>query len=71
MKKHLHAPLQPMSSGQLFTSEMVHIDLVAPFQCPIYKYAFCELIFFQLLSYCALSVRTCWNSAKALVSMFF
>ena len=48
MKKHLHAPLQPMSSGQLFTSEMVHIDLVAPFQCPIYKYAFCELFFFSI-----------------------
>ena len=52
MKKHLHAPLQPMSSGQLFTSEMVQKDLVARFQCPIYEYAFCDIDVFPITLLC-------------------
>ena len=38
IKEHLHAPLQPMSSGQLFLSEMKQIASVDPFQSPIYKH---------------------------------
>ena len=48
MKNHLHAPLQLMSSGQLFTSEIVQKDLVARFQCPIYEYAFCDIVVFPI-----------------------
>ena len=71
MKKHLHAPLQLMSPGQLFPSELMQIDLVGPFQSHIYKYAFCDIDIFQLRFYCALSVSTCWNSSKRLGHILF
>ena len=35
-----------MSPGQLFPSEMMQIDLVGPFQSPIYKYAICDIEIF-------------------------
>ena len=37
--KQLHPPLQPISSERLFPGDMMQIDMVGPFQSPIYKYA--------------------------------
>ena len=37
-KKQLHPPLQSISSEQLFPGDMMQIDLVGPFQSPVYKY---------------------------------
>ena len=36
-KKQLHPLLQPISSEQLFPGDMLQIDLVGPFQSPVYK----------------------------------
>ena len=36
-KKQLHPPLQPIFLEQLFLGDMLQIDLVGPFQSPVYK----------------------------------
>ena len=69
--RQLHPPLQPISSEQLFPGDMMQIDLVGPFQSPIYKYALSDInIFSRYLFAVPLTSAHAANVAKALLSFF-
>ena len=71
-KKQLHPPLQPISSEQLFPGDMLQIDLVGPFQSPVYKYVLSGIdVFSKYLFAIPLTSAHAGNVAKALVSIFF
>ena len=70
-KKQLNPPLQPISSEQLFPGDVMQIDLVDPFQSPIYKYALSGIdVFSKYLFAVPLTSAHAGNVAKALVSLF-
>ena len=71
-KTQLHPPLQPLSSEQLFLGDMMQIDLVGPFQSPVYKYVLSGIdVFSQYLFAVPLTSAHAGTVAKALVSIFF
>ena len=71
-KKQLHPPLQPISSEQLFPGDVLQIDLVGPFQSPVYKYVLSGIdVFSKYLFAIPLTSAHAGNVAKALVSLFF
>ena len=71
-KKQLHPPLQPISSEQLFPGDMMQIDLVGPFQSPVYKYVLSGIdVFSKYLFAVPLTSAHAGTVAKALVSIFF
>ena len=71
-KKQLHPPLQPISSEQLFPGDMMQIDLVGPFQSPVYKYVLSGIdAFSKYLFAVPLTSAHAGTVAKALVSIFF
>ena len=71
-KKYLNPPLQPLSSEQLFPGDMLQIDLVGPFQSPIYKYVLSGIdVFSKYLFAIPLTSAHAANVAKALMSIFF
>ena len=71
-KKLLQPPLQPISSEQLFPGEMMQIDLVGPFQSPVYKYVLSGIdVFSKYLFAVPLTSAPAGTVAKALVSIFF
>ena len=71
-KKQLHPPLQPISSEQLFPGDMMPINLVGPFQSPVYKYVLSGIdVFSKYLFAVPLTSAHAGTVAKALVSIFF
>ena len=71
-KKQLHPPLQPISSEQFFSGNMLQIDLVGPFQSPVYKYVLSGIyVFSKYLFAIPLTSAHAGTVAKALVSIFF
>ena len=71
-KRQLNPPLQPISSEQLFPGDMMQIDLVGPFQSPIYKYVLSGIdVFSKYLFAVPLTSAHAGTIAKALVSIFF
>ena len=71
-KRQLDPPLQPISSEQLFLGDMMQIDLVGPFQSPIYKYVSSGIdVFSKYLFAIPLTSAHAGTIAKALVSIFF
>ena len=71
-KKQLHPPLQPTSSEQLFPGDMMQIDLVGPFQSPVYKYVLSGIDVFSKYQFAVpLTSAHAGTVAKALVSIFF
>ena len=71
-KRQLNPPLQPISSEQLFPGDMMQIDLVGPFQSPIYKYVLSGVdVFSNYLFAIPLTSVLAGTIAKALVSIFF
>ena len=71
-KKQLHPPLQPLSSEQLFPVDMMQIDLVGPFQSPVYKYVLSGIDVFSKYLFAVPSTSAhAGTVAKALVSIFF
>ena len=64
--------MQPLSSEQLFPGDMMQIDLVGPFQSPIYKYVLSGIDVFCNYSFAIpLTSAHAGTVAKALVSIFF
>ena len=71
-KKQLQPPLQPISSEQLFPGDMMQIDLVGPFQSPVYKYVLSGIdVFSKYLFAVPLISAHAGTVAKALVSIIF
>ena len=71
-KRQLSPPLQPISSEQLFPDDMMQIDLVGPFQSPIYKYVLSGIdVFSKYFFAIPLTSAHAETIAKALVSIFF
>ena len=71
-KKQFHPPLQSISSEQFFPGDMMQIDLVGPFQLPVYKYVLSGIdIFSKYLFAVPLTSAHEGTVAKALVSIFF
>ena len=71
-KKQLHPPLQIISSEQLFPGDMMQIDLVGPFQSPVYKYVSSGIDVFSKYLFAVPSISAhAGTVAKALVSIFF
>ena len=67
-KRQLNPPLQPISSEQLFPGDMMQIDLVGPFQSPIYKYVLSGIdVFSKYLFAIPLTSAHAGTIAKALV----
>ena len=46
-EQHQRQNIQPVSSEQSFSGDMMQIDLIGPLQPPKYKYAFSETDGFQ------------------------
>ena len=71
-KRQLNPPLQPILSKQLFSGDRMPIDLVGPFQSPIYKYVLSGIdVFSKYLFAKPLKSAHAGTKAKALVSIFF
>ena len=71
-KKQLPPPLQPISSEQLFPGDKMQIDLVGPFQSPVYKYVLSGIdVFSKYLFPVLLTSALAVTVAKTLVSIFF
>ena len=72
IEKHLNPPLQPITAEQLFSGDMLQIDVVGLFQSPIYKYVHSGIdVSSKYLFAVPLTSAHAGNVAKALKSIFF
>ena len=70
-KRQLNPPLRPISSEQLFPGDMMQIDLVGPFQSPIYKYILSGIDVFSNYLFAIPSTSAhAGTISRALVSIF-
>ena len=71
-KKQLHLLLLPISSEQRFLGDMMQLDLVGPFQSPVYKRLLSGIdVFSKHLFAVPLTSAHAGTVAKALVSILF
>ena len=72
-KKQMHTVLQPISFERLFPCDMMEIDLVGPFQSPIYNYALSgiDVFFSNYVSVLSLTSAHAVTIANAVVSDAF